>query len=299
MKCYLKTFKLADETDESDFLLNDIRLDSACYSQNNIHPFRFFSQKRLSTIHFEPITVFCGGNGSGKSTLLNVIAEKLELDRSSPFNQTPFLKAYTDMCSYCLCDGVRLPKRSRIITSDDVFDFLLDIRSVNSGISKRREELFEEFYSEQAMSRAGVPVRMQTFDDYDKLKFRHEVNHSTASAYASRRMPQKEFSGRSNGESAYLYFTQEIRENALYLLDEPENSLSSRLQKELAEFLEESVRFYGCQLIISTHSPFLLSLKNAVIYDLDDVPVRTKRWTEIEDMRAYYELFKKNEELFL
>mgnify|MGYP006990124335 CR=1 FL=1 len=30
----------------------------------------------------------------------------------------------------------------------------------------------------------------------------------------------------SNGESAFLYFTDKIKENGLYLLDEPENSLS-------------------------------------------------------------------------
>ena len=30
----------------------------------------------------------------------------------------------------------------------------------------------------------------------------------------------------SNGESAFLYFTEKIQENGLYLLDEPENSLS-------------------------------------------------------------------------
>ena len=31
-----------------------------------------------------------GKNGAGKSTLLNIIAEKLQLTRSAPFNNTPF-----------------------------------------------------------------------------------------------------------------------------------------------------------------------------------------------------------------
>ena len=57
---------------------------------------------------------------------------------------------------------------------------------------------------------------------------------------------------RSNGESALAYFTQSIGENALYLLDEPENSLSAALQLELKRFLEDSVRFFGCQLVLST-----------------------------------------------
>ena len=55
------------------------------------------------------------------------------------------------------------------------------------------------------------------------------------------------------------------------------------------------MRFYGCQFIIATHSPFLLSMKGAKIYDLDEEPVDVKRWYELENVRAYYEFFKKHE----
>ena len=46
------------------------------------------------------------------------------------------------------------------------------------------------------------------------------------------------------------------------------------LQQELVHFLEDSVRFFGCQLLIATHSPFLLAMKGAKIYDLDADPVK-------------------------
>lgn len=98
----------------------------------------------------------------------------------------------------------------------------------------------------------------------------------------------------SNGESAFQYFVQRIRENALYLLDEPENSLSSERQLELAQYIEHSARFYHCQFIIATHSPFVLSIKNAQIYNLDSMPVKeVSSWTELNNMRAFYELFKR------
>ena len=63
------------------------------------------------------------------------------------------------------------------------------------------------------------------------------------------------------------------------------------------QFIEESVRFYDCQFIIATHSPFLLSLRDALIYDLDSHPVKTKKWTELSGVRAYYDFFNahKNE----
>ena len=102
----------------------------------------------------------------------------------------------------------------------------------------------------------------------------------------------KDVPGKSNGENAFLYFTREIQEEGLYLLDEPENSLSPRLQEELVRFLEDSARFYRCQFVISTHSPFLLSLKGARIYDLDAEPVEVRPWTQLDHVRAYYELFQ-------
>lgn len=92
--------------------------------------------------------------------------------------------------------------------------------------------------------------------------------------------------------------TSEIKEDALYLLDEPENSLSAEYQLELARFLEDSARFYGCQFIIATHSPFILSMKGAKIYDLDARPVCDKRWTELPNVRVYRDFFRSHEDEF-
>jgi predicted ATPase len=102
----------------------------------------------------------------------------------------------------------------------------------------------------------------------------------------------------SNGESAFRYFTQKIGENGLYILDEPENSLAPKRQMELMKFIEDSARFFGCQFIISTHSPFLLAMRGAKIYDLDERPVTVKRWTQLENVRTYYDFFKTYEQDF-
>ena len=104
--------------------------------------------------------------------------------------------------------------------------------------------------------------------------------------------------GSSNGETALRFFMDAIKEDSLYLLDEPENSLSSKLQLELKAFLEDALRFYGCQFVISTHSPILLSIPGAVIYDLDENPVKNRRWTELENVRIYREFFKNHEKDF-
>ena len=54
----------------------------------------------------------------------------------------------------------------------------------------------------------------------------------------------------------------------------------------------------GCQLIISTHSPFLLAMANAKIYDLDARPVDIKEWTQLENVRAYHAFFSRHHEAF-
>ena len=96
-------------------------------------------------------------------------------------------------------------------------------------------------------------------------------------------------------KSAFLYFTEKgDRKMHCFLLDEPENSLSPAKQQELVKFIEDSARFFGCQFVIATHSPFVLAIRGAKIYDLDEEPVDVKRWTELENVRAYYDFFKKH-----
>lgn len=299
---YLNSFKLPYENDEIEYLLPNphnpkgaYQLNMNCYSSSNVYPFKIFINRGIPTFNFSDITLLYGGNGSGKSTLLNLISEKLRLGRSAPFNNTPFFENYLALCKYEVYKEVK--KGGRIITSDDVFDFLLDTRFINQGIENRRQQLFEEYERVKSECK-NEPYLLKSIDDYGELKHKNEIRFKTKSKFVSSYLNTYEVNGRSNGESAYAYFTNEIKENALYLLDEPENSLSPKLQLELVSFLQSSVRFYNCQFIISTHSPFLLSMKGAKIYDLDSVPVKEKRWNELENVKMYFKLFNERKDEF-
>ena len=74
--------------------------------------------------------------------------------------------------------------------------------------------------------------------------------------------------------------------------------MSPNMQLRLAERLTQLARYCGCQLIIATHSPFLLALPGALIYDLDSRPVAERNWWELENPRIYYEFFNKHRSLF-
>ena len=102
----------------------------------------------------------------------------------------------------------------------------------------------------------------------------------------------------SNGEKALEFFRDHLFEDTLYLLDEPENSMAPAYQQELAREISLLAYRLHSQFIIATHSPFMLSIEHARIYDLDAKPVRMREWYELENMRTYYQLFKQFEKRF-
>lgn len=284
---YLEQFKFQTRDMEDDFFFDQRK---TCY--DSYYPYRILSRHQFERIDFEPITILYGGNGSGKSTALNIIAEKLHLERDTLYNRSNFFETYVASCKYETKS--RLPKGSRIITSDDVFDYMLNLRGINEGIDRKRDELLDDYQNTKNRARQ---FRFESLEDYEELKRINSIRKNTKSQYVRKNVADN-IREHSNGESAFLYFSEKIKEDALYLLDEPENSLSPEKQLKLVDFLTESVRFYNCQLVIATHSPFMLSIKGAKIYDLDEERVDVKHWTELENVRIYYEFFKKCEKEF-
>ena len=267
---------------------------------DNEYPCGIFGPKGLPEIWFRKATIFYGGNGSGKSTLLNLIAAKLGLERIAPFNSSELFDAYAAACGYTASEDdegfpQRIPDGSRIITSDDIFDYMLAVRANNAEIEAEIERGKDEY----RRLKYGETVKFEGMKDYDELRLQVLARRPSVSRRKFlRRTAGTEVKLNSNGETALEYFETKLKNDTLYCLDEPENSMSPAMQLELLRMLTEKVRYCGCQFIIATHSPFLLSMEGARIYDLDAQPAEIRNWWELENTKIYYEFFKKNEGLF-
>lgn len=156
-----------------------------------------------------------------------------------------------------------------------MFENVLSIRRLNEGIDERRNQLIHEYITGRDPEKTNT---LAGLDDYERWRKSADLRKKslTQSAFIRKNL-MGNVQERSNGESALAYFVEKMQDGALYLLDEPENSLSPQNQLQLKYFIEDAVRNHSCQFIVSTHSPFILSLRRAKIYDLDTVPPMSRR----------------------
>ena len=290
---YIKSLRLPSELREIKFIED---LKQTFY--HTVYPFKIFPEKRLDRVAFDGITLLYGGNGSGKSTLLNVLARKMQATRYADFNDSPFFDTFVDMCTL---EYEKIPKRSFVLTSDDVFDYTLNARSVNEDLADRRNALLREYIAvHHGNLSSPETARLHGLDDSERRKEIREIlsPKHTQSAFIRKRV-ERSIDLHSNGETAMQYFVERIDEDAVYFLDEPENSLSIKLQIELAEYIEATARATRSQFIIATHSPIFLSMKNSLIYDLDAFPASTASWTELPNVRRYFDFFMEHRDEFL
>ena len=289
---YLNGITLPDERAETRVIQSEGR---TCF--HTFYPFNLFPLKGLGSLSFDRITLLYGGNGSGKSTLLNVIAEKLAADRFSDFNDAPFFGKYVSLCRLSL---QKSPPSAAILTSDDVFDYALSARSVNERLDEKRNALFQEYLDTHRAAKDDPTIlHLRGLDDYERWKDVCDIlsKRRTQSNYIKDRV-ETSVDLHSNGETAMRVFLNRMEEEGLFLLDEPENSLSAERQAELADYIAATARVNGSQFIIATHSPLFLAIPRAKVYNLDAVPVSTAKWTELPNVRRYFDFFMAHRDEF-
>ncbi len=264
--------------------INGFNISNHKIPNTNAYPYNVFEHKDCGYISFDSITTLYGNNASGKSTLLNVIANKLELKGSEKIRgNTDYFDLFIDECDYTFADNEfgrtfrQISPESRYIKSEDI---MYEVKKIQQDAILKQGHLYQkalEGMSEK--KRAEYESSWQCQKRLDEIRFSIEKY--------------------SNGEATLQIIEDSICPDSLYLLDEPEMSLSPKNQVLLAEKINEWSRLLSCQFIIATHSPFLLGTLNAKIYNLDTKDFKVCHWNELENVQFFYDFFKKNEAEFI
>lgn len=266
----------------SSFLFSNERVKNP-----NLYPYNVFAGKTERLLFFRPITILYGNNASGKSTMLNIIANRLglkgqEYATSNKFGSTPYFMKFVEECRFTLGDDEdgrtikKIPQNSRYIKSEDI---LYEIKKI------QQEQVLKEGYIYEHVRRGMLKEQIEALKSSDEM--RKQISYL--------KFAQEKY---SNGETTLQMLDDYLEPDALYLLDEPEVSLSPENQTVLAENLNRMARFLGCQFIISTHSPFMLGTLNAKIYNLDSRDLDEAKWTELQNVRYFYDFFQKHRREF-
>ncbi|MEA2842536.1 MAG: hypothetical protein QOJ69_207 [Actinomycetota bacterium] len=105
-----------------------------------------------------------------------------------------------------------------------------------------------------------------------------------------------DFGGRSphllsHGQAFLTLFDKRMGARSLWFMDEPEAPLSFRSQLALLGMLDDLVKA-GSQFVIATHSPVLLALPGAAIYEFVEDGVERRRWEDldvVQQVRSFLE----------
>ena len=273
------------------------------------YPNIVFVNKNFREMICKEITILYGNNGSGKSTILNLIGEKIGVQRNKPLyknkeyvqtqygmEEIPYFDDFLEEMSIKKATDelerkIELPSIRKLISSEDVFKLANDnIKHNNNSIIE-----IEEAREKKQLKREGY--YFNSLDDYDRLVQWNEARKTSEYQYAKKHSSEKKKIN-SNGETALEYFNKIFESDGLYLIDEPENCLSPIFQIELMKIINECAKYCNCQFIIATHSPLILSLPNAVIYDLDASPVMTSNWYNLPNVKLYFDFFYMNKDKF-
>lgn len=234
---------------------------------SSIYPFNIKCLRNTKELDFDnKITVLVGENGSGKSTLLKAIAyynnsinvskEKIE---SSYYNSVKELSRKMKI-SYSI-----KTRAGFFFSGEEFITYINNLKEMKDSLEADIVEMAEEYKdkSEYVRNLAMGPVKSQL--------------HALETTYDG------DLRFKSHGEGFLTFFKSRMHQKGIYLLDEPETPLSATNQYQLLVLITDLVK-NGSQVIIATHSPILMALKDAVIYNFAEDKIEKVEYDNIESV---------------
>lgn len=213
------------------------------------------------------ITILVGDNGSGKSTLLQSIAYyNNSINVSSSDLDSNYYEAIQELAKKMKITYSVKTRKGFFFSGEEFITYINSLKRMKIELLKDIEEIKEEFKGK---------------DDYSlKLALgplKGSLN-ALESTYAG------DLQRKSHGEGFLEFFKARMHQQGIYLLDEPETPLSVVNQYQLVVLITDLVKA-GSQVIIATHSPILMALKDAKIYDFTENKIVETTYEEIESVQ--------------
>ena len=220
-------------------------------NKQNPFPFNVPAVKFAKQIDFNPkVTIFIGDNGCGKSTLLETLALKLNL---------PLIGGHIK--SHAGFEAARLLQPSLEIewkrqTSKGFFFRAEDFSDFINSVENEQRKIGEDLRELRGVVDDSIIKEMSENMNYSLFRMRKDYGENMQAF--------------SHGE-AYLKILQiRLGNKGIFLLDEPEAALSPLKQLSLIFLITEILKNKNTQFIISTHSPILMGIPGAWIYEIKE-----------------------------
>lgn len=250
-------------------MLIGLRLAEPMAAERDAFPFAIPALQGLREMSFPgAVTFFAGENGSGKSTLLEAIALATDLPTvgSRETGMDDSLASQRKLARSLTGVWNRKMHRGFFLRAEDFFGFIGRLESIKAEMAARLEEIEREYQgrSELAKRLAMGPVA------------------ATLSSIESRY--GENLDANSHGETFLHVFRERFVPDGLYLIDEPEAALSPQSQLGFVSMMADAVN-EGGQFIIATHSPVLMAVPGATIYNFDESPLREVGYDGLEGIQ--------------
>lgn len=105
------------------------------------------------------------------------------------------------------------------------------------------------------------------------------------------------FLSKSHGEGFIEFFASRINTRGIFILDEPESALSPIRQISFLHFLSEVQLEMKCQVIMATHSPILMAVPGATVFEISDAVRTVSDFRDLESFKLM-KMFMNNPDRF-
>lgn len=227
----------------------------------NIPAVKFAKQISLETA----VTIFVGDNGCGKSTLLETIALSLDLPLiGGHIKEHTGFQAARSLQNDLQIEWRRQTPKGFFFRAEDFSDFVNAVEREHNKINSDLADL------------------QGNVDDQVIRQMRDSMNYSLSQM---RRQYGDNMQAFSHGEAYLTILQTRIQDKGIYLLDEPEAALSPLKQLSLIAFLLEVIKSGNAQFILATHSPMLMGIPGATLYEILENGMQQVNFKETDHYR--------------